>query len=110
MPLSHSGGLADAMSAAVSEIAKAAMPVPIATAMRPTVLVLDIVATLKNMRSVTTTGVGEGSELSFTPCARHTPPPTRGGTDGTRLSPSGVRSGSSPTSGVAAGAAGNTDI
>ena len=41
----HSGGLMDAMSGAVSAIARAAMPVPIATAMRPMVLVLDIVVT-----------------------------------------------------------------
>jgi hypothetical protein len=35
-------GMADAMSCAVSEMATAAMPVQIATVMRPMVLVLDI--------------------------------------------------------------------
>ena len=38
-------GMADALSCAVSEMAMAAMPAPIATVMRPMVLVVDIGAT-----------------------------------------------------------------
>lgn len=38
-------GMADALSCAVSEMAMAAMPAPMATVMRPMVLVVDIGAT-----------------------------------------------------------------
>jgi hypothetical protein len=68
----HGGRVADALSCVVSEIAAAAMPVPIATVIRPMVLMLDIGGYIRNICSLTRTGVGEGSGLSVAPSMRDT--------------------------------------